>query len=107
MRVVTMNSDGTGIRTYWDGPKEFLGVPTVEVSPDGRHILLGGASPSGEKFFLSFDVETGESRDIDLGTGGELGVVWRNFTLHPDGSRIAFWTGEGKGEIWVLEGLEK
>jgi Tol biopolymer transport system component len=106
-RLVTMNSDGTGIRTYWDGPKEFPGVPTVEVSPDGRHILLGASSPSGEKFFFSFDVETGERREIDLGTGGELGGPWRNFTLHPDGSRIAFWTGEAKGEIWVMEGLQK
>ncbi len=28
-----------------------------------------------------------------------------NLRFHPDGQRIAFSAGEGKGEVWVMEGF--
>jgi Tol biopolymer transport system component len=28
------------------------------------------------------------------------------FSIHPDGNRIAFFSGEPRGEVWVLEGLD-
>jgi Tol biopolymer transport system component len=106
IRLLTMNSDGTNTGVLWEGAWEYTGTPGMEVTPDGNKILLTGVEAQDGNVILSFDVETGERQVIELGPPAEsLGARMRGFALHPDGSRIAFYGGSPKGEIWLMEGF--
>src|SRR3954447_4910575 len=74
-------------------PRLLADVPssgsTPEYSPDGRWILLGGASSTDDTIQL-VDATTGATRAIGLGTVP---------TWSPDGSAIAFLR---RGELWVM-----
>ena len=100
LRIITlMSADGVEERTLWEGPNEFRNVPQMWVTRDGEYVLLAGVLKDETFVLLSFNLETGERREV------HRGGAMREISLHPDGSRIAFSRGVGKGEIWVMEGF--
>jgi Tol biopolymer transport system component len=83
------------------------GCGGLQWSPDGRFLLLNHAKRQVKG-------ETPDPRPCQLlmvpAAGGELTVLGdlprhRRFRLHPDGNRIAFRSGENRGEIWRMENL--
>jgi Tol biopolymer transport system component len=80
----------------------------VQWSPDGHFLLFDEAKPRTRG-------ETPDPRPCQLlmvpATGGEVTVLGElplhrgGFGLHPDGNRIAFRSGEDRGEIWRMENL--
>lgn len=81
----------------------------VEWTSDGKHLLVflpkkilqEGTVPSNPCMLYKVPVEGGEPIFIGA-TPKQLGP----WALSPDGSRLAFETGEENGEIWILQGLE-
>lgn len=75
-------------------------------TPDGKNILLmhypglpSDPQPAPPELWR-VSVETGkaEKMGLDMRRSGQL-------TVHPDGKRVAFVSGESKSEIWVMENL--
>ena len=75
----------------------------VEWTPDGRHLLVGGWNETHDAFGLfRVSASGGEpvlitERPTDQNTGF--------FRLSPDGRRVAFRAGSGRGEIWAMENI--
>jgi Tol biopolymer transport system component len=64
-------------------------------TPDGRYILFAKRCQGSGLVLYRIPSEGGEPQELDLVTG--------EFSLHPDGKRIAF-TGPGRGaELWVMD----
>jgi TolB protein len=66
-------------------------------SPDGRTILFG-ARPQGKVEFWSVSSEGGEPQRFPL----PLDSI-TDFSVHPDGKRVAFAAGQSQTEVWVIE----
>jgi Tol biopolymer transport system component len=66
-------------------------------SPDGRTILFG-ARPQGKVEFWSVSSEGGEPQRFSL----PLDSI-TDFSVHPDGKRVAFAAGQSQTEVWVIE----
>jgi Tol biopolymer transport system component len=73
-------------------------------TPDGRH-LLGGTLAEGTSKLWKFDVRDGTTTPL-AGTlePGILGGL-ASLQIHPDGRHLTFESGEGRGEIWIVENL--
>jgi len=82
----------------------------VSWTSDGRHLLsfLRDSVPEGEPFspnlckLYKVPLEGGDP--IFVGAIPKPGLPW---ALSPDDSRLAFSTGEDRGEIWILQGLDR
>jgi dipeptidyl aminopeptidase/acylaminoacyl peptidase len=81
----------------------------VEWTSDGKHLLIllpkkipqEGSVPTNPCKLYKVPVEGGEPIFVGA-TPKQLG----QWALSPDGSRLAFETGEDRGEIWILQGLD-
>jgi hypothetical protein len=105
LKISRIRADGTGSVGLWEGPNEFLNVPRMIGTEDGRHLLLAGFLRTGEFALFSVDLQTGERKEIYRSVDDDPAGAMRTISLHPDGSRIAFFRGVGEGEIWVMEGF--
>jgi Tol biopolymer transport system component len=100
-RLLTVPASGGELRVLhtvegaW-GVELESGLPWT---PDGRFILF---ITEGDGALWRIPSAGGEPERLF-----ELPGAWdyRHFRLHPDGSRIAYSTGETKGEIWRIENL--
>lgn len=97
-RVLTVPASGGEVREVHRTPT-LIDVSAVCWTPDGRYIVLSGFPGVGETIVLRVSLQSGEAREI-LGAPGGWG-----FRLSPDGRRISVWSGQNKGEIWVIENL--
>ena len=90
-------------------PQELLGlqerVLSLTWAPDGRDLFF--SKPDS-----AFAGSNGPSSVWRIAAAGgvpqKLGLTMDlliNLRFHPDGQRIAFSAGEGKGEVWVMEGF--
>ncbi len=72
-------------------------------APDGQHLLVGGWNETHDAFGLFRVAAAGgepvlvTERPIDQNTG--------SLRLSPDGRRVAFRAGSGRGEIWAMENI--
>jgi Tol biopolymer transport system component len=104
---IRLNQGGRIMLIPADGgkPREVLklqhpcAATEVSWSSDGRHL-----------FFLQRD-EEGTAIMRVAREGGEVERMWEtpewpmSWAPSPDGRRVAFWTQENEGEIWVMENL--
>jgi Tol biopolymer transport system component len=104
-RIEKVGPGGTGTRTLWEGSSGFLNPPQMNVTRDGRHLLLSGFLLGGDFVLRSVELETGQQREVYRNVGDDPSGAMRTLALHPDGSRIAFYRGVGEGEIWVMTGF--
>jgi Tol biopolymer transport system component len=80
--------------------KEGGQIPWLQWNPAGRSIWLLNYMPAADsKAKPSFDYLAVSSdgqniRKLELPNAGRI---------HPDGRQIAFWTGQGRYELWALE----
>ena len=105
LRLEILDEQGQEVRTLWEGPDAYLNFPSMDPTPDGRHVLLSTFLKTGEFVLRSIATDTGELTEIYRSPDDDPAGAMRNIAVHPDGVRIAFSRGVGKGEIWVMEGL--
>lgn len=100
-RLLTVSTQGGQIRELYSAPDSTFGFGLNSGIPwtaDGRHILL--VSEGGAAWKISSS--GGEpQRLFELPGSGR----WRDLRLHPDGSRIAYSSGEGRAEIWMIQNI--
>jgi Tol biopolymer transport system component len=101
-RLLTVPTSGGEARELYraDSPYAIeleMGIPWT---PDGRHIV-----------FIS-DEDPGAASKISSAGGAPQRLVelpgsydWRHLRFHPDGSRIAYSSGEWKAEIWMIQNI--
>jgi Tol biopolymer transport system component len=101
-RLLTVPTSGGEVRELYRAESIYaievgMGIPWT---PDGRHIV-----------FIS-DEEPGAAWNISSAGGAPQRLVelpgsydWRHLRFHPDGSRIAYSTGEWKAEIWKIQNI--
>jgi Tol biopolymer transport system component len=101
-RLATVPTSGGEIREVYSGP---VRIPTtLSWSSDGRYILFADLDAQANRFSLwRVPAAGGEPSRMELPFGNPPGL--RFLTLHPDGNRIAFVSGESRSEIWVVENL--
>jgi hypothetical protein len=81
---------------------QYIVPDSVIWTRDGRSVLFGKWSENIEGMeFWRVSPDGGEPEKL-LGLDMKEQEPW-NFRLHPDGRRIAFTAGQGRGEIWVME----
>ncbi len=66
-------------------------------TPDGRHLVF----VEDQSIYRIAVAGGSPERIVDLPVGGS----YKNFRLHPDGSRFVLDAGVDKGEIWMVRGL--
>ncbi len=69
-------------------------------TPDGRYILFGKGGSMGNQQVELWRIS------VDGGKPQKLGLSMarmRHIRVHPDGKRIAFFAGQYKAEVWVME----
>jgi Tol biopolymer transport system component len=69
---------------------------------DGRSLLVLKRRPGQVDEIWQVPIDGGTPRKLDLGPSGMFAYL----SIHPDGKRFAFTTGEKRqpgGEIWMLE----
>jgi Tol biopolymer transport system component len=95
--IVVMPVTGGEMREicHFDKLEAIVGQPAW--TPDGRQIVFGGR-PQEKIEFMSVSSEGGEPRRSPLPMEGIT-----DFSIHPDGKRIAFSAGQSKSEVWVIE----
>jgi Tol biopolymer transport system component len=84
----TVDGKEIWLKTYTP-PPDGKGQATVEflsVSPDGQKVRKLEMAMKQDKGTASWQIQSA----MDL-------------RLHPDGSQVAFWTGQSKLEVWALE----
>lgn len=74
-------------------------------TPDGRHLLFArrkGRDQPIELWRIAVEgVEGGEPQKVlELDAKG---LRFQHLSIHPDGQRIAFSSGRGGSEVWVME----
>ena len=70
-------------------------------TPDGRYLLFGrGEDYESPVELWRISVDGGEPRKLDLEIEGLM-----TLSIHPDGRRIAFSSGGGGSEVWVMHNL--
>jgi Tol biopolymer transport system component len=101
-RLLTVPTSGGEARELYRAESLFaielgMGIPWT---PDGHHIV-----------FIS-DEEPGTAWMIPSAGGAPRRLAelpgsydWRHLRLHPDGSRIAYHSGESKAEIWMIQNI--
>jgi Tol biopolymer transport system component len=97
-RVLTARASGGEAREVYVTPA-MLDISAVCWTPAGRYIVLSGFTDVAETAIWRVSVESGEAHEIVGAHGG-----W-GFSLSPDGRRFSIFSGENKGEIWVIENL--
>lgn len=105
-RIATVPTSGGEIReVYREARPEELQIPTtLSWSSDGRYILFADLDEQANRYSLwRVPLAGGEPSRIELPFGNPSG--FKMLRLHPDGNRIAFVSGESRGEIWVVENL--
>lgn len=77
-------------------------------SPDGSTVLFS----EGDVIVRGEPIDPAPCRIMMVpATGGEATLLGRvpshrrQLQMHPSGNRIAFVSGENRGEIWMMEGL--
>jgi Tol biopolymer transport system component len=101
-RLATVPTSGGEIREVYSGP---VRIPTtLSWSSDSRYVLFADLDAQANRYSLwRVPAAGGEPSQMELPFGNPPGL--RFLTLHPDGNRIAFVSGESRGEIWVAENL--
>ena len=77
-------------------------IVTVRWTPDGKWLLYNvqwPAEPAREPELWRVAAEGGAPKRLDVS------LDMQRASLHPDGSRVAFWTQEERTEIWLMEGF--
>jgi Tol biopolymer transport system component len=75
----------------------------LDWTPDGRNILFSKGKRVDEKWVESLwniSLKGGKAQQIEL----DIGSI-DNIQIHPDGQQIAFESGSGGEEIWVMENI--
>ncbi len=104
-RLVTVPVTGGALRELEiSGGAEQLGMMDCgcQWTPDGKYLLTGAWNEEAETMAL-WRVPSGGGEPLKLAERPEQG--FRNIRLSPDGKRIAFQSGMGRGEIWVMENI--
>jgi len=70
----------------------------LEWTPDGRALLVKKATNDAKEELWVVPIDG--SPHVKIKLSGPFG---NDFAIHPDGRRLAYLAGEGKGEVWVLE----
>ena len=99
--LLIMPPDGGTPRVLVSGkwPEQAFPAGAYAWTPDSRRIVI--IQRAGTQFEISvIPAEGGEPRRTGIRTNGI-----KFLRLHPDGRRIAFQSGDGKGEVWVIENL--
>jgi Tol biopolymer transport system component len=97
--IVVSASDGAVQELYRvDAPD---GLSVMDWTPDGSQVVFGTWDAESLRGLWKVSVEGGEPIRI---TGTPRGMQ-QQLRIHPDGNRVAFRSGESRGEIWVVEGL--
>jgi len=75
-----------------------------EWSADGRFVVFATIRLEGEEGWTTWIVPAagGDARPLDFGE-----YSTDRIRLHPDGRRVTFLAGESRGEVWVMEGLDR
>jgi Tol biopolymer transport system component len=105
-RIATVPISGGEIREVYRGtrPGGVLMPTTLSWSSDGRYLLFADLDEQANRYSIWRVPAGGGERDrMELPFGNPPGL--RMLSFHPDGTRIAFESGESRGEIWVLENL--
>lgn len=110
-RIATVPTSGGSIREVYraSGPGDSpgpraLSPSSVSWSPDGRYVLFVDLDKEANCYSLwRVPVGGGEPGRIELPFGDPPGLS--RLAVHPDGNRIAFVSGQARGEIWVVEKL--
>ena len=76
---------------------------------DGRHVLVGAPVLEGEVLggftILKVPVDGGEPTTLLTSRLTGMRDFVRDLRLSPDGRRLAFVAGEGRQEVWLMEGF--
>jgi Tol biopolymer transport system component len=105
-RIATVPISGGEIREVYRGtrPGGVLMPTTLSWSSDGRYLLFADLDEQANRYSIWRVPAGGGERDrMELPFGNPPGL--RMLSFHPDGTRIAFESGESRGEIWVVENL--
>jgi Tol biopolymer transport system component len=105
-RLVTVPVTGGALRELEiSGGAEQLGMILCgcQWTPDGRYILAGGWNEEAGTMAL-WRIPSGDGEPLKLAEQPE-GQGFSRIRLSPDGKRIAFGSGEQRGEIWVMENI--
>jgi Tol biopolymer transport system component len=99
-RVLTVSTSGGEVRELYRADSTFgfelnSGIPWT---PDGRHILF--VTEDGAAWKISS--AGGEPQRLFQLPGS---YDYRKLRLHPDGSRIAYYSGDFKAEIWMIQNI--
>jgi len=100
--VVTVPAGGGTIREMQSG-MNYSREGGVIWAPDGRHFFFQTWEGDPQVHTLW----RADARDGEVERMSEPGAAfhWVQAQLHPDGRRIAFEGGEGRGEVWMMTGL--
>jgi dipeptidyl aminopeptidase/acylaminoacyl peptidase len=86
-RLVTVNPDGTGLRTLATFPHESLAAPAW--SPDGNRIALSLSEPLPTRIYI-YDVATGQLSQLTYPQPQPYFRADKSPSWSPDGTRLAF-----------------
>lgn len=101
-----MSSAGGALRVLhrFEGADSAQGAGIREIawSRDGGTLIYasGWSTSTG---FWRIPVAGGAPQPIDLLIDGRRPMRVRGFSMHPDGHRVAFSSGESQSEIWIME----
>ncbi len=74
-------------------------------TPDGRAVLMRKMLAGGGSELWMVPTDGARPRKLEFDAGRIAEAAWGKMRLHPDGRRLAYVTGWGRAEVWVLENL--